>query len=144
MTFVPHTEVDYDIANSYLSVADADDIILKQNNSAVWGSLDAPTKQMLLMQASISIDSALSYQGAKTLETQVLKFPRNGSLALPRNILFATAITALKYSNDDIFRGVSREKIAKHETDYFQGKEIDESVLVFLKPLKLRGLKLNE
>lgn len=141
--FVPHTEVDYEIANSYLSIADADAIISKQRNSAKWQGFNDETKEMLLMQSSIAIDGALMYQGAKTSEAQVLKFPRDEALALPRTIGFATAITALLFSNDDIFKNISREKIGKHETEYFAGKEIDDSVLVYLKPLKATTVKLK-
>ena len=143
MLFVPYTEADYEIANSYLSVLDADDIIAKQINSASWVALSTPFKQMLLIQASLAVDGALQYQYDKTSDAQVLKFPRNTLLTLPKNIIFATAITAMKYSNDDIFKGVSREKIAKHETEYFEDKGIADDVLVFLKPLQLRTIKLS-
>ena len=143
MLFVPHTTDDYEIANSYLNVADADDIIAKQSNSSVWQALDTPTKEMLLMQSSLAVDGALMYAGAKTSSNQLLKFPRNELLTLPRNILFATALTALKYSNDDIFKNIKREQIGKHETEFFAKVSIDDDVLVFLKPLKATTLKLQ-
>jgi len=136
MIFVPHTETDYEIANSYLSVADADDIIVKQSNSEDWQGFDNPTNEMLLIQSSLAVDGALMYAGAKTSENQLLKFPRNELLTLPANIKFATALTALKYSNDDIFKNIKREKISKHETEFFAKGEIDDDVLAFLKPLR--------
>lgn len=143
MIFVPYTELDYEIANSYLNVADATDIISKQTNGTAWATLPNETKEMLLMQSSLAVDGALSYKGVKTSATQLLKFPRDGLYTLPRNIIFAVAMTALKYSNDDIFKGISREKIAKHETEYFEGKEIAQDVLAFLKPLRANTIKVE-
>ena len=143
MIFVPHTETDYEIANSYLSVADADDIIVKQSNSEDWQGFDNPTKEMLLIQSSLAVDGALMYAGAKTSENQLLKFPRNELLTLPANIKFATALTALKYSNDDIFKNIKREKISKHETEFFAKGEIDDDVLAFLKPLRATTIKMK-
>ena len=143
MIFVPHTETDYEIANSYLSVADADDIINKQNNSENWQGLDNPTKEMLLMQSSLAVDGAFMYAGARTSSNQLLKYPRNELLTLPTNIKFATALTALKYSNDDIFKNIKKEKISKHETEFFAKGEIDDDVLAFLKPLRATTVKIK-
>lgn len=142
MVFVPFTENDFEIATSYLSIADADGIINAQHNSDTWQAFDVPTKELILMQASMAIDGALMYEGAKTSTAQVLKFPRNELLTLPNNIKFATAITALKYSNSDIFKNVKREKIAKHEYEYFAKESIDDDVLVFLKPLRATTVKI--
>ena len=149
MIFVPHTETDYEIANSYLSVADADDIINKQSNSEAWQGLDNPTKEMLLMQSSLAVDGALMYQGAKTSSNQVLKFPRNELLTLPQNIKFATAMMVLDYSNDDVFKNIKREKIAKHETEYFSNSDnltngaVSSGIIAFLIPLKAITMKIK-
>lgn len=136
MFFIPSTEIDFEIATSYLSVEDADSIILKQSNSDNWENATDEIKEMLLIQASYSVDGALEYKGTKTSTTQLLNFPRNGATVLPNNIKFATAITAMKISNDDIFKNIKVETIAKHTTEYFAKVEIDDDVLVFLKPLK--------
>ena len=142
MIFVPFTQENYEIANSYLSIADADDIILKQSNAENWEDATDEVKQMLLIQSSFAIDGALMYQGAKTSENQLLKYPRDGVYTLPQNIKFATALTALKFSNDDIFKNVKSEMIAKHMTVYFEKAEIDDDVLVFLKPLRATTIKV--
>lgn len=136
MFFIPSTEIDFEIATSYLSVIDADGIILKQSNSENWQNATQEVKEMLLIQASYSVDGALEYKGTKTSLTQLLNFPRNGATVLPNNIKIATAITAMKISNDDIFKNIKVETIAKHTTEYFAKVEIDDDVLVFLKPLK--------
>lgn len=143
MIFVQYTETDYEIANSYLSVADADDIINKQNNSDAWQAFDEPTKQMMLMQASLAIDGAMMYAGAKTSSNQILKFPRNETLTLPQNIKFATAMMVLRYSNDEAFKNIKREKISKHETEYFEKNTVDDDVLAFLRPLRANTIKIK-
>jgi|LGOV01.1.fsa_nt_gb hypothetical protein len=147
--FVPHIEANNEIANSYLSVADADDIILKQSNSEEWGSLDEPTKQMLLMQSSLAVDGAMMYQGEKTSSNQILKFARDGLLALPQNIKFATAMMALDYSNGEVFKNIKREKISKHETEYFSNSDnltngaVNSGIIAFLTPLKAITIKIK-
>jgi hypothetical protein len=149
MIFVPHTEADYEIANSYLDVADADEIIAKQSNSEAWVALDAPTKQMLLMQSSLAIDGALMYQYTKTSLNQILKFPRNTLLTLPQNIKFATAMMCLDYSNDEVFKNIKREKISKHETEYFSNSDnltngaVGSGIIAFLTPLKAITMRIK-
>ena len=136
MIFIPFTETNADIANSYLSVADADEIILKQTNSDNWNDATNETKQMLLIQASYAVDGAVKYKGTKTSSTQLLEFPRNGETIIPNNIKFAVALTAMKISNDDIFKNIKSETIAKHTTEYFAKVEIDDEVMIFLKSLR--------
>jgi hypothetical protein len=143
--FVPHTEADYETANSYLNVEDADQIISKQRNNATWNGFDDETKEMLLIQSSLAVDGAMMYQGAKTSADQVLKFPRCELLTLPLQIKFATAFTALLYSNDKIFKNVKREKIGKHEKEYFEGLDVkvDASVLAYLEPLRATTVSIG-
>lgn len=149
MIFVPYTEADFEIANSYLSIDDADDIILKQNNSEAWDILEDEDKKMLLMQSSLAVDGALMYQGAKVSSNQVLKFPRNESTKLPQNIKFAVAMMCLDYSNDDVFKNIKREKISKHETEFFSNSDnlsngaVNSSIIAFLIPLRATTVKLK-
>lgn len=149
MIFVPYTEADYEIANSYLSIEDADDIILKQANSEAWDILEDEDKQMLLMQSSLAVDGAFMYQGAKTSSNQILKFPRNESLVLPQNIKFATAMMCLDYSNDEVFKNIKREKISKHETEYFSNSDnltngaVNSGIVAFLRPLRATTVKIK-
>lgn len=143
MIFVPYTEEDYEIATSYLSIADATSIISAQPNSTAWTSLSEDLKKIILMQASLVIDGAFMYKGTKTSSSQILKYPRGESKLMPQNILFATAITAYKYSNDDIFKNVKSETIAKHTTEYFEKSTIDDAVLPYLKPLKANKIRLQ-
>ena len=149
MIFVPHTTDNYEIANSYLSVENADDIIDKQSNNENWQGLDNPAKEMLLMQSSLAIDGAMMYQDAKTSSNQILKFPRNELLALPQNIKFATAMMVLDYSNDEVFKNIKREKISKHETEFFSNSDnltngaVNSGIIAFLTPLKAITMKIK-
>ena len=136
MIFIPFTADDAEIATSYLSLEDADKIISKQTNSDNWNDADDEVKKMLLMQSSYAVDGAVKYKGTKTSSTQLLEFPRNGETTIPNNIKFAVALTAMKISNDDIFKNIKSETIAKHTTEYFAKVEIDDDVLIFLKPLR--------
>ena len=88
------------------------------------------------MQSSYAVDGAVIYKGTKTSSTQLLEFPRNGETIIPNNIKFAVALTAMKISNDDIFKNIKVETIAKHTTEYFAKVEIDDDVMIFLKPLR--------
>lgn len=144
MIFVPYTEQDVDIANSYLSIQDADDIILKQQESEEWSNLSQSEKEVLLIQSSLSVDGAMQYQGAKTSPTQTLRFPVDGSYNLPRNITFATALLAMSISNDENFKNIKREKESKHEIEYFESTQlVNNDILVFLKPLKMTTKKIS-
>ena len=101
--------------------------IYKQNSVNM-----ASSQQLLLML----LDGAVKYKGTKTSSTQLLEFPRNGETIIPNNIKFAVALTAMKISNDDIFKNIKVETIAKHTTEYFAKVEIDDEVMIFLKSLR--------
>lgn len=149
MIFVPHTETDYEIANSYLSIADAIDIIGKQSNSEAFINLEEDTQKMLLMQSSLAVDGAVIYAGAKTSQNQVLMYPRKNNLDLPQNIKFATAMMCLDYSNDEIFKNIKKEKIGKHETEFFSNSDnltngvVSSNIIAFLNPLRATTMKLR-
>ena len=136
MIFIPFTAEDAEIATSYLSLEDANKIISKQTNSDNWNDADDEVKKMLLMQSSYAVDGAIKNKGTKTSSTQLLEFPRNGETTIPNNIKFAVALTAMKISNDDIFKNIKVETIAKHTTEYFAKVEIDDEVMIFLKSLR--------
>jgi len=145
MDFVPHTPTDYETATSYLSVADADEIIAGQADGSAWAALSAASKQIILNQASLAIDGAMAYQGDKTSALQLLKFPRDAALLLPNTIKFATAIMAMRVSNDDAFKNVSSESIGKLSWAYRDsGYDVTGDVLAFLKPLRQRSIRLNQ
>ena len=63
-------------ANSYVSVAEADDYFSLRFSSALW-SISTAIKQQLLVTATKRLENEL-FQGVKTIPTQSLKFPRVG------------------------------------------------------------------
>jgi len=144
MLFVPYTEVDFEIANSYLSIADADALIAGQNNNGVWSAYTDEVKQTMLMQSSLAVDGALMYKGSKTSSLQVLKFPRDGSYTLPPNIKFAVVFMCLKYSNDKAFKNITKETISKLSWEFKNVNDtIGADVLAYLKPLKATSIKVG-
>jgi hypothetical protein len=142
MIFVPYTQEDIEIANSYLAVAEAIEIISGQNGGSDFLDLGVEIQEILLIQSTLAVDSAIPYQGTRTIATQTLRFPVDESFVIPRGIKFATAILALKISNDDAFKNIKREKISKHETEYFEALEVEKDILVFLKPFRQTTIKL--
>lgn len=67
-------------ANSFVSVEEADDIILLDFRlQAVWSILDLPTKELLLAQATRYLNDNYQWFGRRTEpQTQPLKWPRTG------------------------------------------------------------------
>lgn len=66
-------------ANSYLSVAEADDILIVNiQNYATWSALTTQQKEYLLIWATRTIDQYVDWFGAKTDEDNALRWPRTG------------------------------------------------------------------
>lgn len=152
MLFIPHTEENYETANSYLSVADADEIIAGQSSNTKWNSYSSDVKQVLLIQASLAVDGAIMYSGVKVSDLQVLKFPRmavdgvsdEASKEIPINIKFATASLCLQYSNNKAFRNITSETISKLSRTFKEVEnDIGAEILAFLKPLKATTVRLG-
>lgn len=151
MIFVPYTEENQTLANSYLSVEQADTLIGKQRGKA-WKELDNEVKEMVLVQASLAIDAFQSYQYEKTNKEQILKFPRNGSVTVPLSIKIAVAMVAMDFSKSTDATNsqlIKREVISKFTTEYFSPKEAGSAertnasldISSMLKPLKQRTIK---
>lgn len=148
--FTAYTKDAYETATSYLSVEEADAIIVGQNESDTWQGYNNPIKEALLVQASLAVDGAYNYQGVKVSDAQFLKFPRKEvdseevSTVLPLTLKFAVTTLCLSYSNDRAFRNITKDGISKLAMEF---KEIDDDigadVLVFLKPLKATTLKIG-
>ncbi len=151
MIFVPYTEENQTLANSYLSVEQATLLIKKQKGSTEWEALQAEEKEMVLVQASYAIDAFQSYQYDKTNKEQVLKFPRNGSVTIPLSIEMAVAMVAMDFSKSTDAdttntQLIKREVISKFTTEYFspqEAKSVNASLDIasMLKPLKQRTIK---
>lgn len=152
MIFIPYTEDNFEIATSYLSVEEADEIIEGQRNNSIWKSYDVSVKEAILNQASVAVDSALMYQGKKISSSQLLKFPRmnidekvdEASKKLPINIKYAIATICVQYSNDKAFKNITQETISKMNWTFKEStNDIGAEVLTFLKPLKATTLRIG-
>jgi len=152
MIFIPYTEADYETATSYLSIADADDLISGQNNNTSWNGYADAVKQILLNQSSLAVDSAFMYQGVKISEAQMLKFPRMeygadsllASKVLPNNVKFAVVMMCLQYSNDKAFKNITSETISKLSWSFANSEsEVGSEIYTFLKPLQAKTVRLG-
>ena len=63
-------------ANSYVTEAEADEYFINRSNATSWEM--STQKEALLITASRLIDWQLQFKGAKTFESQSMKFPRTG------------------------------------------------------------------
>ena len=101
-TFVVEDGTGLTSATSYISVADADDILTVNIHSAsAWDALTDPDKERLLAWASRYLDTFARWNGRKTVETSALRWPRTGvkdrdgvvilGTAIPRQLKIATA-----------------------------------------------------
>lgn len=151
MLFVPCTESDYDIANSYLSVAEADEIITGQTGSSNWVAYTDEIKKILLMKSSVAVDGAMMYSGIKISSNQLLKFPRadvncvssDSSKKIPNNIRFAVALLSMQFSNNKAFENITSESISKLKWTFKESNDIGAEVMAFLKPLKATTVKIG-
>lgn len=67
-------------ANSYVSVAAADDyFVVDTNFSATWTAYSTPQKQYALAWASRVLDQKVVWQGAKAVADSGLRWPRQGT-----------------------------------------------------------------
>ena len=143
MDFIAFTPSTAETATSYLSVADADEIIATGSDSAAWAALGNPTKQIMLNQASLAVDGAMAYESEKTSVNQLLKFPRGGNTTLPSSLLFATAELAAIVAKDDTFKNITSESVSKLRWTFKgNGTGVPDSVYAFLKPLRKRTVQL--
>lgn len=99
-------------ATSYVSVAEADDIItMNIHASASWAELEVGDKERLLSWASRYLDERTRWFGDKVVETSALRWPRSGIVdrdgiallanAVPRQLQIATAEMARYLIDDD-------------------------------------------
>jgi len=152
MLFIASDTTHYVSATSYLSLADATDIMSASDDHATWDSKSDGVKKIILNQASLAVDSMLSYKGKKTDKDQLLKFPRDDAKTIPTGVKLAVCTLALKFAGGDAFTNsgeVQSEKIGKLAITYFQPQggqsEVEDSgVLTYLRGLELRQLRINQ
>lgn len=139
MPFLVEDGTGVDGANSYCSVADADDYHTLRGNTA-WTGVQS-VKEAALVKATDYIEQEYrdAWQGTRVTITQDLEWPRydmpsgvdgyyRNADDIPQELKDATALLAIEYItsgelNPNLDRGgmVSREKTDVIETEYFQG-----------------------
>lgn len=65
-------------ANAYVSVTDADDILVTNIHATAWQAKTTPEKEKLLAWATRLLDTKATWYGTKTYETSGLRWPRTG------------------------------------------------------------------
>lgn len=75
-TLVLETGAGLENANSYASVAEADDILDPQNNTAAWDAATDAAKGDVLIWATRLLDQHVRWSGYKATEDQALRWPR--------------------------------------------------------------------
>lgn len=99
-------------ATSYVSVEDADDVIIMNiHASAAWTELTTTQKEHLLSWASRYLDERARWHGTKSVKSSALRFPRTGIVdrdgvtitanAVPRQLKIATAEMARYLIEED-------------------------------------------
>jgi hypothetical protein len=140
MQIIPSTDQSFTGANSYISATQASEIIKDSD----WDGLAGGIKESLLIRASGLVDGFMQYQGKRTDDNQLLKFPRDGKKTIPAGVQYATALLAQRISEDDAFKGLKSEKIGKLAWEFKDGnQEIGEEIATFLNRFKMRSIKIK-
>lgn len=77
-TFVVEDGTGLPNANSYVSVGEADDILVTNIHNTAWAALDDPDKEKLLAWATRLVDTKATWYGHKAYSTSALRWPRKG------------------------------------------------------------------
>lgn len=102
MPFVAEDGTGKPDANSYISVAQADDYFSLRSNT-VWAALNAQAKESALVAATDYVEARFGnkFAGAKLTQTQALQFPRRGNTVvngIPMNLVKAVCEYAIRAS----------------------------------------------
>lgn len=82
-------------AESYASVADADDYFALYGVPAKWAAADEPTKEVALRNGTRFVDQAVRYFGTKVETDQALEFPRTEFVTSTGEIIWEGIIPKL-------------------------------------------------
>jgi len=115
-------------ANSYLTVAEADDILIVNiQNYATWSALTTQQKEFLLIWATKTIDYYVDWYGSKTDEDSALRWPRTGMTdrdgntietdEIPQVLKEAVATLALRQAISDRTGEQGRDGIRRVKAD---------------------------
>lgn len=127
-------------ANSYVSVAYADDYLVIKPHTAPWLSLSSTEKEKYLMLATRTLDNRATYRGSKAVEDSGLRWPRVGAVdcdgltqpydAVPDAIQHATVELAYHFVFHDIDPSIpisTSGEIKKIKADVIEIEYVDGS-----------------
>ncbi|MGD9670182.1 MAG: DnaT-like ssDNA-binding protein [Hyphomicrobiaceae bacterium] len=80
VTFTVEDGTGLPTANSYASVAYADDYLVVKPDTSSWVALSSAEKERYLMLATRTLDQRATYRGQKAVEDSALRWPRVGAL----------------------------------------------------------------
>lgn len=134
-TLIPETGTGFPDANTYVSLAWADDYFAQHPFYAdAWDELDPSTKEMLLISATRTLDVQFYWKGYRSTTTQALEWPRRNVRdmydtliqpnVIPRQLMEATAEQAYFLTKGDksveaqVSSGLDRLKVDVIELEY--------------------------
>ena len=114
-------------ANSYVSVAEADDILVTNIHNTNWFTLTSPDKEKLLVWATRLLNSKAVWYGKKTYTTSALPWPRTsvktkdndliGYNVIPHQLKEATAEMARYLVEVDRTKEQERDGVTRLSVD---------------------------
>lgn len=133
-TFVVEDGTGIPAANSYVTVAEADDYLAANIHVApTWNALTTLEKQSLLVWGSRYLDQRAIWNGTKTVESSGLRWPRTGVYDIDENLIPANTIPpALKYATIEMARYlITDDRSTERGQDGLKELQVDVIKLVF-------------
>ena len=134
-------------AESYLTISDAEDIILKFKPNSPFPSLTTEEKEAYLRVASFTIDTELSFIGEKVNEDQGLEWPRvyviNGVeySDVPKVIHTVTAFLANEQESlNGIYPKLKSQSFGDSSEEYAGVYSEGSSIVKYLNYIKKEGI----
>lgn len=103
-------------ADSYISVADADNYVSSMVGDAGWAGATEAEKERALRRATQYVDARYRYKNSKLSPDQALEWPRVGFPWPVKRVLDATCELAVRALSGDLYSDVSPEDNIKSET----------------------------
>jgi hypothetical protein len=142
-TFETETGTGSTTATSYVTVAEADDLLSVNTHSyAAWSALSQDVKERLLTWASRILDNRTRWAGRKAVETSALRWPRIGvrdrdGVAIPGNAI----PDAVRVATAELARLLMVEdRTAERDQDALKSLKADVVELEFAEGYRLKTI----
>lgn len=134
------------LANSYVSVVEADDIITTNIHAAIeWDALTVDQKERLLVWASRYLDDHTTWKGEKTVSTSPLRWPRTGVCDRDNTHIADDVIPIqLKVATAEMARYlVAQDRTVERDSDGLERVKADVVEIEFLPGYRLPSVPSN-